>query len=192
MLFKRHILDRIARGEISTAFRVWRRPTVKAGGKLNTPVGELGIDAIRSIGADEITDEDARQSGAQSREELLAEIGHRDGQLYRIDFHLAGPDRHAALARKIPLAEAELRGIIHSLVRLDATSSIGASTMATLRLIEQHPKTAARELAAMVETDLVRFKRRVRQLKECGLTESLERGYRLTDRGQDLLRRWHD
>ena len=33
------------------------------------------------------------------------------------------------------------------------------------------------------------FKRRVRQLKELGLTESLEVGYRLSPRGADVLAR---
>jgi ribosomal protein S19E (S16A) len=35
----------------------------------------------------------------------------------------------------------------------------------------------------------LRFKARVRQLKELGLTESLEVGYRLSPRGRALLRR---
>jgi hypothetical protein len=35
--------------------------------------------------------------------------------------------------------------------------------------------------------DAAPFKRRVRALKELGLTESLEIGYRLSPRGQELL-----
>jgi hypothetical protein len=36
--------------------------------------------------------------------------------------------------------------------------------------------------------DVLAFKRRVRQLKELGLTESLRPGYRLSPRGEALLR----
>lgn len=36
--------------------------------------------------------------------------------------------------------------------------------------------------------DVARFKPRVRQLKELGLTESLEVGYRLSPRGRAVLR----
>jgi len=39
-----------------------------------------------------------------------------------------------------------------------------------------------------VDTDVPRFKRRVRQLKELGLTESLEVGYRLSPRGRAVLK----
>jgi ribosomal protein S19E (S16A) len=37
--------------------------------------------------------------------------------------------------------------------------------------------------------ETLRFKARVRQLKELGLTESLDVGYRLSPRGRALLRR---
>jgi len=41
MLFKKDILNAIELGEVTTAFRVWRRPTVKPHGRLRTAVGEL-------------------------------------------------------------------------------------------------------------------------------------------------------
>jgi predicted transcriptional regulator len=58
-----------------------------------------------------------------------------------------------------------------------------------LRLIADQPAVVARKLAPQVEIDLPGFKRRVRQLKELGLTESLEVGYRLSPRGRALLAR---
>jgi ribosomal protein S19E (S16A) len=52
-----------------------------------------------------------------------------------------------------------------------------------------------RILALQVDADVPSFKRRVRQLKELGLTESLEVGYRLSPRGravlEHLIRRSH-
>jgi hypothetical protein len=46
---------------------------------------------------------------------------------------------------------------------------------------------ASRLLAPQVDADVQPFKRRVRQLKELGLTESLEIGYRLSPRGRAVL-----
>jgi predicted transcriptional regulator len=56
-----------------------------------------------------------------------------------------------------------------------------------LELVEQHPATLAAELAARQTRDLHAFKRDVRKLKELGLTESLQRGYRLSPRGRAVL-----
>lgn len=58
----------------------------------------------------------------------------------------------------------------------------------TLALIEAAPATRAADLAAGVGRDTPSFKRDVRKLKELGLTESLEVGYRLSPRGQALVR----
>jgi hypothetical protein len=44
-------------------------------------------------------------------------------------------------------------------------------------------------LARQAGADVLSFKRRVRRLKEPGLTESLEVGYRLSPRGRALLER---
>ena len=58
-----------------------------------------------------------------------------------------------------------------------------------LALIEQQPETQAAEPAAQQDRELHAFKRDVRKLKELGLTESLERGYRLSPRGRAAMRR---
>jgi hypothetical protein len=42
-------------------------------------------------------------------------------------------------------------------------------------------------LAPQVDLDVPPFKRRVRRLKELGLTESLEVGYRLSPRGRTVV-----
>ena len=43
MLLRKDTLEGIARGEIDVAFRWWTKPTVKAGGFLQTAVGRLAI-----------------------------------------------------------------------------------------------------------------------------------------------------
>jgi len=44
MLIKRDILERIAGRKVDLAFRRWKRPTVKTGGRLRTEIGELAIE----------------------------------------------------------------------------------------------------------------------------------------------------
>jgi hypothetical protein len=51
----------------------------------------------------------------------------------------------------------------------------------------QPPATLAAVLANSVGSEAQPFKVRVRRLKELGLTESLEIGYRLSPRGQAVL-----
>ena len=53
------------------------------------------------------------------------------------------------------------------------------------------PEASARELARRIDEDVRLFERRVRRLKELGLTESLEVGYRLSPRGRALLARFN-
>ena len=56
--------------------------------------------------------------------------------------------------------------------------------VAVLRLIADRPATRAPDLAASLGRETARFKADVRKLKELGLTESLEVGYRLSPRGR--------
>jgi ribosomal protein S19E (S16A) len=56
-------------------------------------------------------------------------------------------------------------------------------------MIADQPGIVSHKLARQVSADVPRFKRRVRQLKELGLTESLEVGYRLSPRGRAVLER---
>ena len=62
-------------------------------------------------------------------------------------------------------------------------------TVATLRLIGERPEVRAAELAVAAGRERLPFKTDVRKLKELGLTESLEVGYRLSPRGRALLER---
>ena len=71
--------------------------------------------------------------------------------------------------------------------RLDRMDGKTPRTRATLRLIADHPGTRAAELAIRRGLETLVFKRAVRRLKELGLTESLEVGYRLSPRGRPFL-----
>ncbi|CAN5758193.1 hypothetical protein BH20ACT23_BH20ACT23_17740 [soil metagenome] len=56
-------------------------------------------------------------------------------------------------------------------------------------MIRDNPAVRAADLAVTLGRETQPFKRDVRKLKELGLTESLEVGYRLSPRGRFLLER---
>ena len=68
-----------------------------------------------------------------------------------------------------------------------AASRHGPWTRAALTIISERPAVRAPDLAAELGLETVVFKRNVRKLKERGLTESLDVGYRIAPRGQALL-----
>jgi hypothetical protein len=184
MLFDERFWPGIADGTITLAFRRWKRPTVKSGGRLRCPVGELAIKSVTTIAESDITEADARRSGFTSRDELLRLLNEREGTLYRIEFTLAGPDSRIALRQQTSLTGAEMDALKSRLERMDRS---GPWTRRTLELIREHPATRAATLAALLGSETLPFKTRVRRLKELGLTESLEVGYRLSPRGVNVL-----
>src|SRR5918992_1122207 len=82
-------------------------------------------------------------------------------------------------------------GTLHTraarLARLDGASSHGPWTESTLRAISASPGVRAADLADGLGREKLPFKADVRKLKALGLTESLERGYRLSPRGRAWL-----
>jgi hypothetical protein len=188
VLIKRAVLDGIVAGRIDLAFRRWRRPTVKSGGRLRTAVGELAIGRVDPVTERQITAAEARRAGYASRVDLLGALASRgDGRVYRIELRLAGPDRRVALRGRDALSDDELADLSRRLARFDAASKHGPWTMETLELIERRPATLAADIAASIGREKLPFKADVRKLKELGLTESLDVGYRLSPRGRAFL-----
>lgn len=188
MLFRRPFLEGIAAGRITVAFRRWQRPTVKAGGRLLTPLGVLAIEAIEPIAPASITDADAEAAGYGTRAPLLAELSKRtEGTCYRIALRYAGPDPREALRAEEGLEGEALAALRQRLARLDRAGPHGPWTTAALDLVARHPGRRAAELAAELGRETAAFKRDLRKLKALGLTESLAVGYRLSPRGRTLL-----
>jgi hypothetical protein len=188
VLFKRHVLDGLADGTITVVFRCWARPRVRAGSRLRTAVGVLAVDAVDEKDFADITEDDARRAGFSSRTALLDDLAtQRDGRVYRIALHVAGPDPRVELRGRDALTGDELAEVERRLARLDASSRRGAWTLAVLRLIRDRPEVRAGDLAPTRGQETLAFKRDVRKLKELGLTESLEVGYRLSARGRTVL-----
>ena len=189
MLFPAEHYDGLRTGAITVAFRSWKRPTVVAGGTLKSPGGLLGIDAVTPIERDDVTEADATAAGMGSVAEVFdwidaARIADPDvRRLYRIRFHRIGDDPRIALRSAAEIDAAERAALDARLARWDRVAD-GPWTAAVLDVIAGSPGVVSTELAEHVGMDRPTFKRRVRQLKELGFTESLEVGYRLSPRGE--------
>jgi hypothetical protein len=183
MLFRQEILEGIAAGRVTLAFRRWRRAPPANGSSLRSPVGVLCLDRVTVVDEGDITPDDVRRTG-MTIDELRASLAG-EGTLLRIELRLAGDDPRIALRARLP-QQAELEAIIKKLARIDAASAQPWTTR-YLQLIAKRPGIVSRVLARQVDADVPPFKRRVRQLKELGLTESLEVGYRLSPRGRAVF-----
>ncbi|WP_380163897.1 hypothetical protein [Jannaschia sp. R86511] len=186
MLLRPAVLAAIERGEVDLAFRRWDRPRVVVGTRMQTGVGLVEVTAVDRVAASRITAAEAHRAGAATAAELRALLTGRTGDVYRVGLRHAGPDPRDALRVTVPTAE-EARAVRARLDRLDRASSTGPWTQQTLELIDRHPTVRAPDLAAVVGRPTADFKRDVRKLKELGLTESFDIGYRLSPRGQAVL-----
>lgn len=190
MLIRRPVLDAIAEGRVSRAYRRWDRPRVVVGSRLRTAVGVLAVTAVEAVDPATLTDADAHAAGLADAAALRRELNRRGtGEVYRVDLHLDGPDPRVELRADADLSDDDRAAIGERLARLDRASRRGPWTAAVLRLIAENPQVRAPELAAGLGLDTLVFKRDVRKLKELGLTESLPVGYRLSPRGRAYLRR---
>ncbi|PSK98002.1 hypothetical protein CLV63_10650 [Murinocardiopsis flavida] len=190
MLFTSEVLTGIAEGRVTLAFRRWDRPRIAAGARMRTAVGVLEVDAVEAVDPAEVGDADALAAGAPSAAALLAGLRRHGGTLYRIRLHYAGPDPRTALRSDTGLDGAALDDVLARLARLDrAAGPEGPWTAALLRAIAERPALRAADLAAALGCERDRLKRRVRRLKDLGLTESLGTGYRISPRGTALLQR---
>jgi hypothetical protein len=186
MLIRPVDLARICDGAIDLAFRRWPRPRVLPGTKMRTSVGLIEVTSVDRV--DDITASDATRAGA-SREQLLALMAAKAPQpIWRVGLRFAGADPRIALRSKARLSAAERVELATRLDRLDRASPTGAWTRQVLELVAANPARRAPDLAAMLGRETQPFKCDVRKLKELGLTESLEVGYRISPRGRALLR----
>ena len=184
MLIRRDTLEAIREGSVTLAFRRWARPRLRVGTRMRTLVGLVEVVALDRV--DDLSDAEARAAGEADRAGVLARLRRREPEpLYRIELRYAGEDPRVALREDV--TPDELTALAQRLDAIDARSPRGPWTWTVLELIERRPATLAADLAAQLGRERRPFKADVRRLKELGLTESLERGYRLSPRGKALL-----
>lgn len=188
MLLRRDVLERIVAGEVDTAFRRQRRPTVVAGGTLRTRSGMLDIVAVDEIDPADITPTDARRAGFATVDDLVASLVDKpDAAVYRIRLRPGGPDPRERLRADDELGVADVDELRGRLDRLDAASRRGPWTRAFLAQLAEHPHVRAPDLAAALGWQTAPFKANVRKLKALGLTISHSPGYELSPRGRALV-----
>ena len=107
--------------------------------------------------------------------------------IFRVEVGYLGEDTRVAL-RNEPVSDADLAVLLGRIDRMDTRTTRGPWVQRTLGLIESWPGRRAPELAEIEGLETLVFKTGVRKLKELGLTESLRVGYRLSPRGERVLR----
>jgi hypothetical protein len=150
-------------------------------------VGVLAIDAVDRVTLKGISAADARLAGYPSLAALKSWLSTREGDIYRVSLRFVGADPRIALRAAEP-SPGEVEEILARLRRMDERSSHGPWTMTVLRLIAENPGVRAPDLAASLGRETLPFKADVRKLKELGLTESLQVGYRISLRGQAVVK----
>ena len=190
MLFTASALPGLADGSITLTFRTWTRAQAKVGGRYRTGGLLLEVDTVSRVDPRMITDADARRAGSLSASALrhrLDNEGH-DGLVWRVEFHCLGEDDRIARRNDATLDSEKLKKLETRLARMDRSSSTGPWTLKTLQLIASHPGVVSTILARRMKMERPAFKINVRKLKEMGLTESLEVGYRLSPLGEAFVK----
>lgn len=140
MLLKQAVLDGIAAGEITEVYRNWKRPTVKAGGTLNTTVGRLSILSVEQVTRSKLSADAAKRAGFATKAELLASLRPgADRRLYRVRLELAGEDPRIALRQESVLSGVEIADLQRAFERFDRNPvPAGLEPLELLRLIGEN------------------------------------------------------
>ena len=183
MLLNLRTLQGISDGTVSMTFRRWRAARVKPGTRMRTQIGVVEVTSVERVDSDEIGDGEAREAGFGTAAEASAWADKNGtGELFRIGLRFAGEDPRITLRDAADLSAADRQQIREALARLDRAAP-HPCTGDVLRLISARPAVVAAQLAEEMGLPRDKFKRRVWRLKELGLTESLDIGYRLSPRG---------
>lgn len=190
LMFRREDRERVARGEITVTFRLWKSPHVKTGKTYESGFGRVEVEDVQVIPAAMISEDDVPASGCADVAAILQLAGEHtkvrvdpDTLLHRVQFRYLGD---SAIPAEPPPAP-DMERVAERLERMDRRSSGGPWTLAMLRLIQRRPHVAARLLAPELGYEKLEFKANARKLKALGLTISHEVGYALSDAGRAYL-----
>jgi hypothetical protein len=190
VLFSADAWPGLADGSITLTFRAWTKPQAKVGGRYR--VGGMLLEAtdVTRVTVASIDDEDARRAGGADAASIhqRLQVDDPDQLVWRVELRLVGADDRIERRNHDDLSTDEVADLRARLDRFDRRSPDGAWTRKTLLLIEKYPGVVSAALARHAEQERPLFKLNVRKLKELGLTESLDIGYRLSPRGEAVVR----
>ncbi len=190
MILKLSHLEGIKAGKISLAFRKWKKPTVRKGSRIKTAIGVVEISDILEISLTDITARDSVSAGFESLENLLKSLNVvNEGTIYKIRVRYHSEDPRIALREHTTLTEQDFQLLKSKLERLDKYSKEGKWTLAILKVIRDHPKLRAADLALQMKKEKEELKINIRKLKNLGLTISHEVGYTISPLGELMLKR---
>lgn len=190
MQFTKPFKQRIAKGEITSSFRQWRKPQAKVGGQYNIPpFGAIEVIALRETNLATATQRQISTTGFRSAEALAEYLSvDLNTTLFEVSFRYLG-EQDVNKPSTEQLDEAALTKLRSKLKRMDADAPW---IELALTLIAKQPGTRAADLAPRFDMDTPTFKRNIRRLKSQGLTQSLEVGYRVSERGEQVLQSIQD
>lgn len=186
MILTERIARGIAAGEITVAYRRWRQARVKEGTEFRTVAGLVRIQTIETVSPAELSDADARRAGYASLHDLTATFrGGEHDPIFRIGLSWVAEDARDALSADANLTPEDITRIDALLGRLDARTPWARTTLTRIR---HEPGITAATLSEGLAFGKDSLKRRIRALKEQGLTRSLRVGYELSERGHAYAR----
>ncbi|MGH3757046.1 hypothetical protein [Actinophytocola sp.] len=190
MLIEKRLHAGIRDGSITVMFRRWRRRQVTAGNVYRTPAGRIVVESANEVSPTRIRHVDALAAGYRTVAEAVADLrGDETDPVYLLRLrYVDEPDPRDVLANDTHLSTSDIEEITRRLTRLDRAAAHGPWTEETLDIIRRRPAVRAGDLATELGRETLPFKVDVRKLKNLGLTLSLERGYRLSPRGEAYLR----
>ena len=187
VLFTKDAWPGLADGSITVTFRRWKRPQARVGGHYRVAGLLLEVTDVRQQPVSDVTALDAVRAGAPDLVTLLQRLSAApDEPVTRVEFRCIGRDDRIERRASDDLDADAIAEIRRRLDRLDRSAGT-PWTAATLRLIARFPGVVSTALARQVDMERQVFKTKVRSLKELGLTESLEVGYRLSPRGEAVV-----
>ena len=188
MLFKQQHLAGIKTGDVTLAFRKWKKPNVKKGSLLKTAIGQIEVGGIEEVDIASISALEAQMAGFNSLDQLLRLLQKvNEGSIYKIGLAYHSPDPRVELRSKEELTNEEFHQLKNKLERLDQYSKTGAWTREVLESIRQNPKLKAADLAVLLSKEKDWLKINIRKLKNLGLTISHNPGYEISPLGKAFL-----
>ena len=97
LMFREEDRGRVAAGEITVTYRLWKRAHVKAGKQYETGFGRVEVTAVDVMPAAMVSEDDVPPTGLASIGEIWALAGEHtktrvdaDTLLYRVEFRFLG------------------------------------------------------------------------------------------------------